>query len=90
LTGGQNVVHEPLQFEVVLVSGPNQYSVKPLAFVSTAVPPTMAVLRVFPLEAGATAECVEVDGAALPPDPELPHPATISAAAAKPAGTSHL
>jgi hypothetical protein len=50
----------------------------------------MAVSMVFPLEAGATAECVEVDGAALPPEPELPHPATISAAAAKPAGTSNL
>ena len=31
LTGGQYVVHEPLHFEVVGVSGANQYKVKPLA-----------------------------------------------------------
>jgi hypothetical protein len=46
LTGGQYVVHEPLHFEVVGVSGANQYKVKPLALVSTVTPPIVAVLSV--------------------------------------------
>jgi hypothetical protein len=59
LTGGQIAAHEPLQFDFVLVSGTNQYKVKPLAFVSTVIPPTLAVFRVLAVDAGAP-ECVEL------------------------------
>src|ERR1700755_2423987 len=44
-TGGQNVAHEPLHFDVVAVSGTNQYKVKPLALVTTVAPPILAVFR---------------------------------------------
>jgi hypothetical protein len=53
LTGGQIVAHEPLQFDLVLVSGANQYKVKPLALVSTVVPLMLAVLSALPVDAGA-------------------------------------
>jgi len=43
-TGGQNVAHDALHFDVVLVSGANQYKVKPLELVSTVAPPILAVL----------------------------------------------
>src|SRR5215469_11184211 len=83
LSGGQNEAHDPLQLDLVLVSGPNQYSAKPFEFVSTVAPPIFAVETVFP-------ECA----AGLPPPepldpPELPHPTAISAAATSPAGASH-
>src|SRR4029077_199332 len=45
LTGGQFCAHAPLQFDLVGVSGANEYSVKPLALVSTAAPPMVAVFR---------------------------------------------
>jgi hypothetical protein len=54
LTGGQTVAHEPLQFDFVLVSGTNQYKVNPLAFVTTVVPPTLAVFSALPAAAGAS------------------------------------
>jgi hypothetical protein len=87
LTGGQNVAHEPVQFDVVAVSGPNQYTVKPLALVSTVAPPIVAVFSVLLDEAGGAAPEVllELDELA-----ELPQAAIISAAAARPAGASHL
>ena len=74
----------------MLVSGTNQYSVNPLALVSTVAPPIMAVFT--------TLDAVLPDPALPPlPDPvlvpellELPHPVAISAAAASPTGTSHL
>ena len=53
LTGGQIVAQEPLQFDLVLVSGTNQYKVKPLALVSTVVPLTVAVFSALPVDAGA-------------------------------------
>src|SRR5690242_9707170 len=37
-TGGQSWAQLPLQFDLVLVSGTNQYMVKPLALVSTVTP----------------------------------------------------
>jgi hypothetical protein len=37
-----------VHFEVVEVSGTNQYKTKPLALVSTFVPPTVAVARAVP------------------------------------------
>src|SRR5215470_7250076 len=44
-TGGQFCAHVPLHFDIVDVSGANEYSVKPLALVSTVAPPTFAVFR---------------------------------------------
>src|SRR6266550_4018022 len=91
-TGGQYVAHEPLHFEVVGVSGANQYSVKPLALVSTVAPPIVVVfsallLAAAALEAGAAAPEVVL------PEPvelvELPQ-AAIRSVAASPAGASHL
>jgi hypothetical protein len=37
-TGGQKVAHEPVHFDVVEVSGTNQYKVNPAEFVTTDVP----------------------------------------------------
>ena len=44
-TGGQFCAHVPLHFDIVGVSGANEYSVKPLALVSTVAPPIFAVCR---------------------------------------------
>src|SRR5260221_7237298 len=85
LKGGKNEAQEPVHFEVVAVSGPNQYTVKPLALVSTVAPPIVVVFSVLVPEAGAAAPDVVLLGLA-----ELPHAAIISAAAASPAGASHL
>jgi hypothetical protein len=83
-TGGQNAAHEPVHFDVVAVSGTNQYKVKPLALVTTAAPPILAVFSALLPAAGALE--------AAPPAPagpgELPQ-AAITTAAASPAGTSH-
>jgi hypothetical protein len=90
LTGGQIVAHEPLQFDFVAVSGTNQYKVKPLAFVTTVTPPTLAVFSAFPVDAGAPLWVGLPDVAGVDEVPELPHPAAISPATASPAGASHL
>src|SRR6185437_13090530 len=45
LTGGQFCAHVPLQVDVVDVSGAKEYSVNPLAVVSTVAPPIVAVFR---------------------------------------------
>src|SRR5690349_21394814 len=84
-TGGQNVAHEPLHFDVVAVSGTNQYKVRPLALVTTVAPPILAVFsELLPDAAGALEvappEVVELDG--------LPQ-AAITNAAASPAGISN-
>src|SRR5580658_4671292 len=50
VTGGQKVAQVPVHFEVVEVSGTNQYSVLPLALVSTAVPLMVVVPTALPLE----------------------------------------
>jgi hypothetical protein len=76
-----------LHFDVVLVSGANQYNVKPLAFVSTETPPIVFVSSVLP---DAAAGCVPPEVAGVLELLELPHPVAISAAAASPTGTSHL
>jgi hypothetical protein len=86
LTGGQNVAHEPLQFDVVEVSGANQYRVKPWALVSTAAPLIVVVFSALLLDAGAP-EAPAAGGVLLV---ELPHAAIIKAAAASPAGASHV
>ena len=95
LTGGQKWAHEPLQLDLVAVSGTNQYSVKPLALVSTVAPPIFAVFRAVldePAVGDAVAELP--DPAELPPD-ELPHAVATTASAARataaqPAGVRDL
>jgi hypothetical protein len=89
-TGGQNVAHEPLHFDVVAVSGTNQYKVKPLALVTTVAPPILAVFRALLPAAGALEAGVALEAA--PPElVELDEllQAAITKAAASPAGTSH-
>ena len=56
LTGGQYVAHEPLQFDLDEVSGPNQYTVKPFALVSTFTPLIVAVFSAVPDAAAAGLE----------------------------------
>jgi hypothetical protein len=80
-----------LHFDVVAVSGANEYSVKPLALVSTVTPPMVAVFRAVPDEltlGEAAAEAaadglLELCGVAVD---ELPHAAAISATATSPKG----
>src|SRR6478609_4615131 len=84
-TGGQNVAHEPLHFDVVAVSGTNQYKVKPLALVTTVAPPILAVFSaLLPAAAGAL-EAAPPELAGLDGLPQ----AAITKAAASPAGTSN-
>lgn len=80
--GGQNWAQVPVHFDIVLVSGTNQYRVKPLELVSTVAPPILVVFSALP----------DDDDPPLPEPvvPELPHPVAISAAAARLTGTSHL
>ena len=46
VTGGQFCAHVPLHFDVVGVSGANEYSVKPVLLVSTVTPAIVAVFTV--------------------------------------------
>lgn len=85
-TGGQNVAHEPVHFDVVAVSGTNQYKVKPLALVTTVAPPILAVFSALLPAAGALEAGAGLEAA----PPELVElQAAIIKAAARPAGTSH-
>ena len=80
-TGGQFCAHVPLQLDLVGVSGANEYSVKPLALVSTVTPPIVAVFRL---------PAVPAAGLPVPVLPPLPvedvpdelHAASTAAAAA--------
>jgi hypothetical protein len=81
-----------LQFDVVEVSGTNQYSVKPFALVSRVAPPIFAVCSAVPDDPAAAAEVAAADGLLAPPEPAdevLPHAAAKSATAARPPGTHH-
>src|ERR1039457_5315653 len=100
-TGAPHAAHEPLHFEVVGVSGTNQYRVKPLALVSTVAPPIVAVFSALPDAVAAAEACGAAGGgagggaaaAAAPAGaelPELPQAAITSATAPTPAGASHL
>jgi hypothetical protein len=92
LTGGQKVAHEPVHFEVVEVSGTNQYRVMPEEFTRTCVPLMLLALTVeVPPAAAADADPVELAAAAgvfaaaellLP---ELAQAETVRASAARPA-----
>jgi hypothetical protein len=102
VTGGQIWAQAPLQFDLVAVSGANEYTAKPLALVTTVTPLICAVFSAPPaaaaLEAGALeaeagaldAEAGALEGAApaLPLDDELEHAAALIAAAAVPAAAS--
>src|ERR1700721_112850 len=79
VTGGQFCAHVPLHFDVVRVSGANEYSVKPMLLVSTVTP---AIVAVFTVPAPAAAGLLVV----LPASAEL-H-ATRAAAATIAAGSA--
>jgi hypothetical protein len=81
-----------LHFEVVEVSGTNQYRVNPLALVSRVAPLTFMVPRAPPVTAAGADAVGELPEPApeLPVDDELPHAATTSVAAIAPTGTSQL
>jgi hypothetical protein len=85
LTGGQNWAHEPLQLDLVAVSGTNQYSVKPLALVTTVTPPICAAFRAALDEpvAGDAAALDELPDPAEPPPDEHPHAAATTASVAR-------
>jgi hypothetical protein len=89
LSGGQKCAHDPLQLDLVAVSGANEYTVKPLALVSTFAPPIVALFSAVLDEAAATLEAAL--GELLLPDEldEVPHAAAIRATPAKPAGAHH-
>ena len=79
-TGGQFCAHVPLQLDLAGVSGANEYSVKPLALVSTVAPPIVAVFRLPAVAAAGLPVLV------LPPPvedvPDELHAASTAAAAA--------
>jgi len=93
-TGGQYVEQEPLQLDLVAVSGANEYTVKPLALVTTLVPLIVVVFRAVPdAAAGEEAALGELLGVLVEPlllaGDEVPHAAAIRAIPARPAGTNH-
>jgi hypothetical protein len=79
--------------DVVAVSGANQYNVRPAALVTTCVPPIVLAISADPDELAAGALLVPAAAGALVAGllaeldelAELPHAATASAAAARPA-----
>ena len=92
LTGGQNWAHEPLQLDLVAVSGTNQYSVRPLALVSTVTPPMFAVFRAVldePVVGDAAALDELPDPAELPPDEHPDAAATTARATAATPADAH-
>jgi hypothetical protein len=98
LTGGQIWAQLPLQFDLVAVSGTNEYRVNPLAFVSTVALPIFLVVSAVPDAAGLELDADALDAGAvdgvlaapLELDDELPQAAAINAMAARPPGASHL
>jgi hypothetical protein len=82
-----------LQFDLVAVSGANEYTVKPLALVSTFAPPIVADFRaVVDAAAGeeaALGELLALLAVLVLAGDEVPHAAAIRATPARPAGTNH-
>jgi len=64
-TGGQYVAHWPVHFDVVGVSGTNQYKTNPAEFVSTAVPLIVFVVSAPPPELAAEPDAAALDPAGL-------------------------
>jgi hypothetical protein len=92
-TGGQYCAHDPLQLDLVAVSGAKEYTVKPLALVSTLVPLIVAVFSTVPEAAtGEAAALDELLGAVaelLLLAVEVPQAAAIKATPARAAGANH-
>jgi hypothetical protein len=65
VTGGQKVAQDPLQLDLVVVSGTNQYKTKPLELVRTLVPLTVVVASAEP-DPPAAAAGLPVAAAGLP------------------------
>src|SRR5260221_14734483 len=86
LTGGQKVAQVPLHFDVVEVSGANQYSVNPLALVRTVAPPIFIVLSALPLDTGAVVPAALPEPAGGLELPELPNPGELTPAWTIPPG----
>jgi hypothetical protein len=82
-TGTKNSKQVPVHFDVVGVSNVYQYKTKPLEFVSTFVPLTVAAIRV-ELAAGVGDAVILGVGVGVGL-PELPHAAMTNAVAASPA-----
>src|SRR5580704_6787568 len=80
VTGGQFCAHVPLHFDVVGVSGANEYSVKPLLLVSTVM---LAIVAVFTVLAAAATLLVLL---VLPPEDGGEAPDELHATSAAAAG----
>ena len=92
-TGGQIWAQPPLQFDLVAVSGANQYRANRWPLVSTVTPLIFAVFNAVPDEAGLDAGAAALKGVLLaPPEPddELPHAAASDPATTYTIGASHL
>jgi hypothetical protein len=87
-TGGQIWAQAPEHFDVVAVSGANEYRVKPLALVTTVTPLTCAVFSAPLAAAVLVAGALDDAPPALPLDDELEHAAAPIATAAVPAAAS--
>jgi hypothetical protein len=92
-SGGQDAAQAPLQFDLVDVSGANEYSVNPLLLVSTFTPPIVAEVTLLALAVAgllaAPAEAVGVALAGAELDEELEElQATRAVAAAAPTGSA--
>src|ERR1700754_3801261 len=83
VTGGQIWAQGPVHFDVVDVSGANEYKVKPLALVTTLTPLIVAVFSAVPEPAAEAPDGVPLPAPLL--DGELEHAAAPAATTATPA-----
>ena len=82
VAGGQFCAHVPLQLDLVGVSGANEYSVNPLALVSTVAPPIVAVFRLPAVAAAGLLVLVLLLPPLVEDVPDELHAASTAAAAA--------
>ena len=90
VTGGQFCAHVPLQLDLVGVSGANEYSVKPLALVSTVAPPIVAVFRLPAVAAAGLLVLVLLLPPLVEDVPDELHAASTAAAAATASSASSI
>jgi hypothetical protein len=93
LTGGHIWAQAPVHFDVVAVSGANEYRVNPWALVTTLTPLIVALFSAAPDPAEPDADAEALDGAPVPAlslEDELEHAAALIATAATPAAASNL